>query len=202
MKKFAPPAVIVLWTICYVLLATTSSAQTTPAVGVDYAPGEVILTFKSEYMPTASEVTAAPPAFGVTALDSIVQAVQGRALLKLIPTYGALATELGQRMERRFLLRYSASDDPMDVVEALLTKPYFETVTVNTLWWFELSGTYRVAPGDTTRFPEGGTPNSRHSAATLRLISAHSRIMNLRRASRESRASRFIPKPPSEYTLV
>jgi hypothetical protein len=154
MRKIATPFLSIIATMYYGFAVPASSAQTTPIVGVDYAAGEVILTFKSEYMPSVSEISAAPPAVAIAIVDSIFVAIQAHALVKLIPTYDALTTELGQRMERTFLVKYASEDDPMDLRDELLAHPYFEDVTVNTLWWFELAGANRVVPGDTTRFSD------------------------------------------------
>jgi hypothetical protein len=45
--------------------------------GVDYAIGEIVVTFRPEYMPSELEVTMSPPSFGITAVDSIIEALDG-----------------------------------------------------------------------------------------------------------------------------
>ena len=42
----------------------------------------------------------------------------------------------------------------MDLVEELLEQPFFDAVTVNTLWHFELQGTVHLTPGDSTLFAD------------------------------------------------
>ncbi len=155
MRKTSARHVTVFVAAYYVLASAISFSQTAPVVGEDYADGEVILTFKPEHMPSAENVTASPPGVGITALDGVFAAVQAQAIVKLIPTYGALVSQLGQRMERKFLLVYASGEDPMNVATDLLTQPYFEDVTVNSLWRFDLAGTNRIVPsGSTTRFPD------------------------------------------------
>lgn len=90
-----------------------------PVMGVDYAPGEVVIRFKDEYMPSQSEVQSSPPAVGISALDDAFEELEATRLDKLVPTYGELETDLGQAQERTFLLRYSSGEDPIAVAEAL-----------------------------------------------------------------------------------
>ena len=122
--------------------------------GIDYAPNEVVVTFRPEFMPAKTNVKLDTPAFGVAMLDDALAQHDPVRLSKLIPTYNALTTEPGAFLERTFLVHYHGTTDAQDLVIELSAMPYFEKVELNELMDITTHGTSRLEPGDTTEFAD------------------------------------------------
>ena len=120
--------------------------------GVDYVPGEVILSLAEVYMPGATDVSSTPPGLGIAELDSIFQVYGGTELRKLHPTYDRFTSPEGRLAERTFTLHYHGEIDALDLVSSLSQLPYFDYVGVNHILHIQTTGTRRFIPGSTTEF--------------------------------------------------
>ncbi len=141
------------WVLCLCvgvvgLVTRTATAQ------LPYVSGQVLVTFAEGYMPTAQEVGSSPPFIGQSSVDALFAEYGAIRLEKIIPSYEEYSSTEGRWLERTFTLTYSDAIDPAELAADWSQLPYFETVTVNEILDWELSGELRLAPGDTTMFSQ------------------------------------------------
>ncbi len=132
---------------CFLISSYQSSnGKATPqeslAPGVDYVQNEVIVTLTVGCMPTAVQ-SLSPPQFGVSALDVIVDELDG---IVLIPAIVSGATQPSGFTRRMFLFRYSAAIDAQDAVAEFEGLSCVEYVGLNEIVPLRFYGTRRFVP--------------------------------------------------------
>lgn len=147
---------------------------------VDYVKSHILVTFLESYMPTAVEVTLAPPAFGLTGLDNFLDESNVESLRKLTPDWDRATSAEAQRLERTFIVVLAPSLDAQSLIGEFEARPEFERVELDLIIRIEFSGTERFVPDiPPTRFDkqwnlDRDVYNSNHSNETS--VVAHADI--------------------------
>jgi hypothetical protein len=114
--------------------------------GVDFVPGEVIVTFLPSHMPVKGGVSLAEPRFGVTALDIVIQRHGAVRMRKLTPSYDQGRSESKSRLARTFLIKFGEGTNIESVIAELSRMRHFELVTFNRIVKLQFGGTNRYDP--------------------------------------------------------
>ncbi len=117
-----------------------------------YVANRVVITFSESYTPTQSDVTPNPPSVNYVPIDELFFLCGATSMRKLIPSFDYYTTEPGRTLERTYVLDYSEDIDPVTLAADWSALSYFDTVTVDEILDWEIAGTKRMTPGDTTMF--------------------------------------------------
>lgn len=126
-----------------VLLSSNSFGQ------ADCVEGMVVLRLSPTQTPNAGLVAAAPPSFGIQALDQILSAYAPTLIRPFLASTAGLAqSEEVDQMIRTYVVYYADEANPHDVVADLLEVSNVETAFVNKLVTKYHFGTSRAVPTD------------------------------------------------------
>jgi len=136
---------------CFAVLLHSTSAviesyAQTLLPGLDYVQGELIVTFREQYMPEQDQVSFATRSFGIQDLDTLLDTLGCYYMEKYLSTYGRVKSEGGARLERTFLLKFRDGTDAQAVANTLLQLPHFERASLNRLLKREYGGIQRRVP--------------------------------------------------------
>lgn len=151
-------------TMWQLLLAVLLSCQLILAprtcLATEFTPGQVIVRFTPASAPTAGQVTSPPPAFGISSIDNILTSHGVYAIEKYIPSYSgeglaaAIATgdqtaiDAAGRLERTYIVYYSAVTEPSVVSSELAALSSVEMAKGNKLLEQLYGGTVQTFPSD------------------------------------------------------
>ncbi len=132
-----------------------SRAQTTYLVpGIDYVPGELILSFREHSVPSDSILALWPGRIGVPGVDQVLTNYGTSGLKRLLPRREPISSTNVRRLERTFVVRFTENVDPMQFVMALRDEQYFDYVIVNRIVEREYYSLARWEPSTSSAFDE------------------------------------------------
>jgi subtilisin family serine protease len=120
--------------------------------GIDYVPGDVVVTFSEAYMPVEAGFSGVPPRFSITDLDSLTQAYGGLRIHKLLPSWNRATSNAARTLERSFVVTFDGRQDAREIVEQWSRLPQFERVQLNRIYHIEFYGVPREVPDTSSAF--------------------------------------------------
>lgn len=122
--------------------------------GIDYVPGELIVTVGKVVKPTEEQVRLAENRLGIPGLDALFATVGVRHIEKLIRSYDRARSESGDFLERTYVISFDHENDMAGLLAQFEGREDIDYVDVNEITKFELHAAKRFIPDAGTQFSE------------------------------------------------